>query len=621
MVTAVLSLHDQAVRLRYPASLRSDIELMFPGRKANATIPAREIEIRQSSADCFSLHGDFEPSAADLAPRAGLSRGDALAALIDEVSRSLIIDLDSAVALHAGAVGWGGKSILVAGPSGLGKTSLTAWFAANRFDYLADEIVILANEGTVGFSRPLLFKAGSPEPRAWQREDARIQSISGGSRKIIIPAGVSAGDEARTCALIIFPRHHPNARLAIEPISAAQTGLRLMECNLNARNLVNDGFAPITTLARTVPAIEVEYADYEQLDGIVDLFVRTAVDNQFDVARSRRFLSACATPAPRPDRQDNRLHPAPKAEIPQPTPRGPPKKMTIGMATYDDYDGVFFTVQALRLYHPTILADVEFLIIDNHPEGAAAAPLKQLEKSIPNYRYVPKADMIGTAARNFIFEEASGTFILCIDCHVFITSGAIRRLIDYFDAHPETMDLLQGPLVHDDLARLATHFHPAWRAGMFGQWESNAAANDPEAEPFEIPMQGLGLFACRRAAWPGFNPRFRGFGGEEGYIHEKFRQAGGRTLCLPFLRWLHRFNRPGGVPYPNSWEDRLRNYLIGFNELGLPTTELEAHFSTVLGSGVAKRIIVAVKEEIATATPAGDDERDDRFGALSRDRL
>ena len=49
-------------------------------------------------------------------------------------------------------------------------------------------------------------------------------------------------------------------------------------------------------------------------------------------------------------------------------------------------------------------------------------------------------------------------------------------------------------------------------------------------------------------AWPGFPAAFRGFGGEEAYIHEKFRRAGGRRLCLPWLRWMHRFGRPVAFP-------------------------------------------------------------------------
>ena len=58
-------------------------------------------------------------------------------------------------------------------------------------------------------------------------------------------------------------------------------------------------------------------------------------------------------------------------------------------------------------------------------------------------------------------------------------------------------------------------------------WGDDPRGADPTAPGFDIPMHGLGLFACRRAAWPGFHPKFRGFGGEEGYIHEKFRQCGG----------------------------------------------------------------------------------------------
>ena len=80
-------------------------------------------------------------------------------------------------------------------------------------------------------------------------------------------------------------------------------------------------------------------------------------------------------------------------------------------------------------------------------------------------------------------------------------------------------------------------------------------------------MQGLGVFSCRKDAWLDFNPRFRGFGGEEGYIHEKFRQSGQRCLCLPSLRWLHRFGRPNGVPYPLTVDDKLRNYLLDTRSL------------------------------------------------------
>jgi hypothetical protein len=106
------------------------------------------------------------------------------------------------------------------------------------------------------------------------------------------------------------------------------------------------------------------------------------------------------------------------------------------------------------------------------------------------------------------------------------------------------------------------------------------AAAHPDDEPFEIPAQGLGLFTCRREAWLGFNPHFRAFGGEEGYIHEKYRQHGRKTLCLPFLRWLHRFARPNGVKYTLTQEDKIRNYVLGFQELGLDLQPIHDHFAS-----------------------------------------
>ena len=63
------------------------------------------------------------------------------------------------MALHAGAVGWNGRSILIPGQSGAGKSSLTAWFVDKGFAYLTDELAILTADGAVaGLSRALMLK-------------------------------------------------------------------------------------------------------------------------------------------------------------------------------------------------------------------------------------------------------------------------------------------------------------------------------------------------------------------------------------------------------------------------------------------------------------------------------
>ena len=276
----------------------------------------------------------------------------------------------------------------------------------------------------------------------------------------------------------------------------------------------------------------------------------------------------------------------------------PVKRLCIGMATYDDYDGVYFTAQSIRLYHPEVTSETEILVVDNHPDGPCAAELNGLGSWIEGYRYVPWNRTAGTSVRDIVFREANADFVLCVDCHVLFVPGALRKLLDYLAVNPDTPDLLQGPLLYDDLRTLSTHMEPRWSCGMYGVWGTDQRGADPNAPPFEIVMHGLGVFGCRRSAWPGFNPRLKGFGAEEGYIQEKFRRAGGRALCLPFLRWVHRFGRPMGVRYENAWEDRIRNYLNTAGELGGEGSDVVEHFGAFLGAETANGIVASVSKEL-----------------------
>jgi hypothetical protein len=122
-----------------------------------------------------------------------------------------------------------------------------------------------------------------------------------------------------------------------------------------------------------------------------------------------------------------------------------------------------------------------------------------------------------------------------------------------------------------------------WRAGMWGIWGD--MYKDLPAEPFEIWAMGAGFFAVRRDTWLGFNPAFRGFGGETGYIQEKYRKAGRKVYCDPSKIWLHYFNDSTDgrqIPYKNNILDRIRNYVIGFEELGLDVEEVKAAFGIEL---------------------------------------
>lgn len=259
------------------------------------------------------------------------------------------------------------------------------------------------------------------------------------------------------------------------------------------------------------------------------------------------------------------------------------RKLTIGMATHDDYDGLYFSIQNIRMNHKEVLKDIEFVIIDNNPYSEHGECIRKYMKWIKEpVQYLPFTNYQSTSVRNKVFDLADTPYVLCMDSHVFVEPKSLKKLINFYDDGKDEGNLLHGPLIYDDLQSISTHFDlTKWAHYMWGQWGHDERANDLKGAPFEIPAQGMGLFSARKDSWLRFNPLFREFGGEEGYIHEKYRQNGKKTLCLPFLRWMHRFERPNGARYPNNLEARFRNYYIGFKELGLDMTPLFEHFSVV----------------------------------------
>jgi len=240
-------------------------------------------------------------------------------------------------------------------------------------------------------------------------------------------------------------------------------------------------------------------------------------------------------------------------------------KLTVGMATYNDFDGAYFTIQSLRMHHPEV---DEIVVVDNYGSDRLKDWIQYWCKD--NTVYDRYTDIVGTTMpRQRVFEIATGDIVIVIDSHVLLMPDALNA------AFPDNGDLFHGPMCYDDFSYV-THMEDRWQEFMWGVWAE--ATKELPNEPFEIPMHGLGLFGCRRDEWLGFNKDFRGFGGEEGYIHTKFRKAGRKTVCLPKLRWIHRFGKSSN--FPLRLEDRIRNYVIGFTELDMDLKPIYEHFGT-----------------------------------------
>jgi len=263
---------------------------------------------------------------------------------------------------------------------------------------------------------------------------------------------------------------------------------------------------------------------------------------------------------------------------------------TLGMATYDDYDGVYFTIQSARIHNPEI---TEIIIIDNNP----ASNHGKFNKQLTNWSskecklvYIPYEEKKTSFCKGEVFKHASNDYVIVSDSHILFLKNSIEALKNYFLNDHKKYDLIQGPLYYDDFKTYSTHLERGWRTNFYGTW-ATLESND---KFFEIPAMGMGCFSCKKDEWLGFNPLFKGFGGEEFYIHDKYRKHGGRCICLRDFKWTHRFNRPNGIPFPNVLEHRCYNYFIGRFELEMDYMDVVNHFATV---GLNKNIVQACFNE------------------------
>lgn len=249
--------------------------------------------------------------------------------------------------------------------------------------------------------------------------------------------------------------------------------------------------------------------------------------------------------------------------------------LTVAMATYQDFPGVYMTLEVLREFHPH---DVDVVVLDNAPISCNQT---RDETLAAGGRYFHRPDLNGTSrSRDRLFHLANTPWVLVVDSHIVLCKGSIEAALDYAHNHPVSRDIIQGPLINSGVTKGSlTHWRYACDGCLWGEWDGWPEGNNFHGPAFEIPMQGLGIYMMRKEAWPGYNPHFFGFGGEEGYIHEKVRRLGGRALCLPALRWRHRFrDQKDGQPYPRPRGDHVWNLVVGHRELGIDRlADIRAH--------------------------------------------
>lgn len=182
--------------------------------------------------------------------------------IVSDVQRVLALRARGLVFLHAGAVVWRGRGILLPGRSGSGKSSLVAALLQAGAQYLSDELAVLDESGQV-----------HPYPRhlALRR--------SGGIERVRPEAiGTVAGGPAPVAAIALL-RYRPGARWSLKRISPGAAVLAVLRNVVAARSRLELARRALVPLARDSvvwtgvrgEADQAARALLEEIDGAVTL--------------------------------------------------------------------------------------------------------------------------------------------------------------------------------------------------------------------------------------------------------------------------------------------------------------------------------------------------------------
>jgi hypothetical protein len=181
------------------------------------------------------------------------------------------------VALHAACLIAGGKSLLVSGRPGAGKTTLALHLLDLGFEYGGDDIVLIAPDGRAeGVPFPPGLKRG-----AWAMitklrgnlGDSIVHKRQDGKRVRYLNVSRGAGSGSHPIGWIIFLKRLPHAAATLTPLGQLETMSRLMDGSYAAGGkLTQQAFAAIKTTLTEARSFELTYSSaVDAGDAVADL--------------------------------------------------------------------------------------------------------------------------------------------------------------------------------------------------------------------------------------------------------------------------------------------------------------------------------------------------------------
>ena len=101
------------------------------------------------------------------------------------------------------------------------------------------------------------------------------EALDVAERRQGLPVPQAPAADTTKPSLIIFPEFVPDSDIRLMPVTAAIAGLRLLEGNLNAKNLPTGGLPYISRITKNIPAVAMSYGHSSQLEGVLEPFIQT----------------------------------------------------------------------------------------------------------------------------------------------------------------------------------------------------------------------------------------------------------------------------------------------------------------------------------------------------------
>lgn len=182
----------------------------------------------------------------------------------------------SCLALHGAGATIGGRTVLLVGSSGAGKSSTCLSLALRGARYLGDEVIFVREDDLVieAFPKAITLKRGSfhlaPEG------ESHADPVRGPIRYFLPAQAARMGDTAPPALKILFPRFDPHrARTRVTPMVPEETSFRMVEQCFGGTSRMPDTFSTLARLSAG-GAYGIEFSDASDACAQIERLVEAA---------------------------------------------------------------------------------------------------------------------------------------------------------------------------------------------------------------------------------------------------------------------------------------------------------------------------------------------------------